>query len=206
MGRIGTLCVLLVCAAPAAAQDTGSAIAQTAVAATVQTAAAAIPQASSPDAETSRSVSGIVNADLLRLPFAQAPSQRTAPPNVRPPSQPALPSGPQQGFQWGEAFKQYLMLLMGQHLFRLPQERTQSELGGPFWADYVESVASLRGWNDGDTVFTNWVAHPMMGAVTGYIQIQNDPAGRRVEFGRSGAYWRSRGWALLASAIYSTQF
>jgi len=46
----------------------------------------------------------------------------------------------------------------------------------------------------------------MMGAVTGYIQIQNDPAGRQVEFGKSKAYWRSRGWALAAAAIYSTQF
>jgi len=195
MGRIGTLCVLLMCAAPAAAQGTGSAMAQVAATATVQDA--------SPDARTSPSVSGIVNAELLVIPFAQAPSQQTAPANVK---TPAPPSEPQQGFQWSEAFKQYLMLLMAQHIYRLPQEWTHSELGGPFWADYVESVASLRGWNDGDTFVTNYVAHPVMGAVTGLIQIQNDPAGRCVQFGKSRAYWHSRGWALAAAAIYSLQF
>jgi hypothetical protein len=186
--------VLLVGAAPGAAQDTGSAIAQAAAAATAQ------------DAARDASVSGIVNAGLLALPFAQASSPQTATQDAKSPTQPALPSEAQQGFQWSEAFKQYMMLLMAQHLYRLPQEWTHSELGGPFWADYVEAVASLRGWNDGDTFATNYIAHPVMGAVTGFIQIQNDPAGRRVQFGKSRAYWRSRGWALAASAIYSVQF
>jgi hypothetical protein len=67
-------------------------------------------------------------------------------------------------------------------------------------------VEGLHGWRDGDGLATNYLAHPMMGAVTGYIQVQNDPAGRSVEFGKSKAYWRSRGWALAAAAIYSTQF
>ncbi len=198
MSRIGTLCVLLCARPPWPRQDAGLAIAQPAAAATAQDA--------SRDATTVAPVSGIVNAGLLILPFAQAPSQPTAPPDVRALSQPAPPSGPQQGFQWGDAFKQYMMLLMGQHLYRLPQEWTHSELGGPFWADYVEAVASLRGWNDGDSFTTNYVAHPVMGAVTGLIQIQNDPAGRGVPFGRSRAYWHSRGYALVAATIYSLQF
>ncbi len=99
-----------------------------------------------------------------------------------------------------------MTVLTWQHSVRLFQEKTHTELGGPFWSDYVESVASLRGWGDGDSITTNFVAHPIMGAVSGYIQIQNDAAGRYVEFGSSRAYWRSRGWALAAAAIYSTQF
>jgi hypothetical protein len=194
------------CAAPVAAQDTGPAKAQDAAAAIAQESAASTAQGASRDATASSSVSGIVNAGLLVLPFAQASSQQTAPPDVKTPSQQAPPPEAQQGFQWAQAFKQYIMMLTFQHAVRLFQERTHSELGGPFWADYVESVSSLRGWNDGDSFTTNYVAHPMMGAVTGYIQIQNDPAGRRVQFGRSGAYWRSRGWALAAAAIYSAQF
>jgi hypothetical protein len=206
MSRIGTLCVLLMCAGPVAAQGTGPAIAQNAIAAPAQAAAAAPARDASRDATASSAVSGIVNAGLLVLPLGQAPSQQAVPPNVRTPSQLARPSEPQQGFQWAEAFKQYMMVLTFQHTVRLFQEKTHSELGGPFWADYVESVASLRGWADGDNFPTNYIAHPMMGAVTGCIQIQNDPAGRGVEFGRSGAYWRSRGWALAAAAIYSLQF
>ena len=93
---------------------------------------------------------------LPQDPGEQAPSQRTAPPNVRPLSPPTPPTESQQGFQWGEAFKQYMMMLTFQHIVRLPQGKTHSELGGPFWADYVESVASLRGWPDGDSAVINY--------------------------------------------------
>jgi hypothetical protein len=175
--------------------------------ATAQNAAVATAPDASRDATTSSSASGIVNAGLLVvLPLAQAPTQRTPLPDVKTPLQPARRSEPQQGFQWSEAFKQYMMVLTFQHSVRMFQKKTYSELGGPFWADYVESVASLRGWADGDSFPTNYVAHPIMGAVTGYIQVQNDPAGRYAEFGRSEAYWRSRGWALAAATIYSVQF
>ena len=33
----------------------------------------------------------------------------------------------------------------------------------------------MSGWNDGNPVITNYVGHPMMGAITGFVQIQNDP-------------------------------
>ena len=208
MDRIGILCVLLLCAAPVAAQGTGPAAAQHAAAATAQNTTARDP---SGDTNASSPVSGIVNAELLVLPFAQAsfaqaPGEQTAPPDVKTPSQPVRPSQPQKGFQWAAAFKQYMIFLTAEHLYRLPQKRTYSELGGPFWADYVESVSGLHGWMDIDEWPINFVNHPLMGAVSGYIQVQNDPAGRGVEFGKTKAYWRSRGWALVAAAIYSTQF
>jgi hypothetical protein len=206
MGKIGTLCVLLLCGAPVAAQGTGPLPGQSATAATVPSATAATALSASHDATTTPSVSGIVDTGLLVLPLTQAPSRQTAPRDGQITFAPARPSQPSQGFQWEDAFKQYLMVLTFQHSVRMFQKKTYSELGGPFWADYVESVASLRGWADGDNFQTNYVAHPMMGAVTGYIQVQNDPAGRYVEFGRSGAYWRSRGWALAAATIYSLQF
>jgi hypothetical protein len=46
----------------------------------------------------------------------------------------------------------------------------------------------------------------MMGAVSGYIQIQNDLSGRTALFGRSAEYWKSRCRALAWSATYSAQF
>ena len=190
--------MLLMCAAPAAAQGTA--------AATAPHTAAATSQDTAGDAKPPSSVSGIVDARLLVLPFEQAPGQLTAPQDLQIHPQPIRQARPAEGFQWEDAFKQYMMFLTFQHSWRLCQGWTQAELGGPFWADYVESVAGLRGWADGDPFPTNYVAHPMMGATSGFIQIQNDPAGRYVEFGRSGAYWRSRGWALAAAAIYSTQF
>ena len=63
-----------------------------------------------------------------------------------------------------------------------------------------------RGWRDGDPFLVNYIGHPMQGAVSGYILIQNDPRGQRQHFGDGALYWRSRlkaaGWNLL----YSTQF
>jgi len=199
MGHFGTLCVLVMCAAPVAAQDTAAPMAR-------ESRPAAVGPASS-DAANSVLPPGIVNPGLLVLSLNEAAPQVQRPPQEKPVlAQPPRPAQPRDGFQWRDAMKQYMTFLTFQHAWRLPQERTHSELGGPFWSDYVQSVESLNGWWDGDSLATNYLAHPMMGAVTGYIQIQNDPAGRYVEFGKSGAYWRSRAWAFAAAAIYSTQF
>jgi hypothetical protein len=68
-------------------------------------------------------------------------------------------------------------------------------------------VSSIHTWSDQDGILTNYVGHPMMGAVAGYIQIFNDPRGRRLEFdSSSGEYWSSRLKALAWSAAYSTQY
>lgn len=93
-----------------------------------------------------------------------------------------------------------------QHGVRLTQQKTFDQLSGPFFADYFESVKGLRGWQDGDSGFTNYVGHPMQGAVTGFIQVQNDPIGKRVKITDGSVYWKSRLKAMGWSAAYSTQF
>ena len=109
-------------------------------------------------------------------------------------------------YRWGAAVKQSLLFLSVQHGYALTQPKTRRELGGNFFKDYVSSVRSLRGWGDGGRFFTNYVAHPMQGSLLGFVQIQNDPAGARLRFGKDGAYWRSRMKALAWSAAWSTQF
>jgi len=111
-----------------------------------------------------------------------------------------------RGFRWKAALKQSLLLLSIQHGYAMTQPKTRRELRGPFLKDYFRSVRNLHGWDDGGRFFTNYVAHPLQGAVTGYIQVQNDPRGIRQQFGGSGAYWRSRLKALAWSAASSTQF
>jgi hypothetical protein len=76
----------------------------------------------------------------------------------------------------------------------------------PFWHDYVASVRqfNMRRWNDGDEFLVNYVGHPMQGAVSGFIEIQNDPTGREQEIGANRAYWMSRFKAFLWAAAYST--
>ena len=110
------------------------------------------------------------------------------------------------GFRWKSALRESLYFLSIEHGFRLFQKTTRRELLGPFFGDYKASVKNLGGWGDGDSKFTNYVAHPMQGAAAGYIQIQNDPQGRGQEFGRSKRYWHSRLKAFAWAAAYSTQF
>jgi hypothetical protein len=109
-------------------------------------------------------------------------------------------------FHWGAAFKQSLLFLSVQHGYALTQPKTRRELGGNFFEDYARSVRSLHGWGDGGRFFTNYVAHPMQGSLMGFVQVQNDPAGSRLRFGRTSEYWRSRMKALAWSAAWSTQF
>lgn len=109
-------------------------------------------------------------------------------------------------FHWRPALIQSSVFLGIQHSFRMATEPGSREgLKGPFFRDYFRSVRGFSGWGDGDPFIVNYVGHPMMGAVTGYIQIQNDAAGRVVSFG-SEEYWKSRLRAMVWSAAYSLQF
>jgi len=110
------------------------------------------------------------------------------------------------GFDWQAASNQSFFFLGIEHGIRMSQRKTRAELGGRFWEDYRNAVSGLGGWNDTDSWFTNYVAHPMQGAVTGFIQIQNDPRGMKLEFGDGPEYWRSRTKAMGWAALYSTQF
>ena len=111
-----------------------------------------------------------------------------------------------QSFHWLTAIKQSLLFLGVQHGYAMTQQKTRRDLKGPFFKDYVRSVKSLHGWEDGGQFFTNYVAHPMQGSLLGFIQIQNDPKGMNLSFDNSNAYWRSRLKALAWSAAWSTQF
>jgi hypothetical protein len=86
------------------------------------------------------------------------------------------------------------------------QPETRATMGGPFFQGYARSLDSLHGWADGDPFLVNYVGHPMQGAVSGYIFVQNDPRFLKAEFGRNSAYWKSRLRATAFSFVYSVQF
>lgn len=81
-------------------------------------------------------------------------------------------------------------------------------LNKPFWSDYWASLKqfNMGRWNDGDSIKVNYIGHPMQGAISGYIEVQNDPRGRTQEISRSEEYWRSRFRAFLWETVYSTQW
>ncbi len=116
------------------------------------------------------------------------------------------PEKPDRSFRWKAATEQTLLFLSIQHGYAFTQPKTRRDLHGPFFRDYFRSVASIGKWGDGGKFFTNYVAHPMQGALLGFVWVQNDPKGKAVPFGRSKAYWRSRAKALAWSAAWSTQF
>lgn len=109
-------------------------------------------------------------------------------------------------FHWKSSLIESGIFLGIQHGFRLTQEKTTRELGGPFFRDWAKSVKNLRGWNDGDSPFTNNFAHPLQGGVTGRIFVNNSDRAKKLEFGKSKDYWNSRFKAFAWSAAWSTQF
>jgi hypothetical protein len=56
-------------------------------------------------------------------------------------------------------------------------------------------------WDDGNPLLDQYVGHPMMGGITNYVWIQNDPKGATVQVGEPG-YWKSRMRALAFTTAY----
>jgi hypothetical protein len=114
---------------------------------------------------------------------------------------------PAPRFNWRGALAQSGFFLGVQHSLRMFQHKTRRHLDGPFWHDYVHSLEGLSGWDDGNPFITNYGGHPMMGSITGFIQIQNDPRGIALGWDPGNpAYWQSRFKGLGWAAIYSTSY
>ena len=144
--------------------------------------------------------------ELEKIPFQES-ILRSSKIKKKAADEEAVPDIPATGFNWRGALSQSFLFLGIQHGFALiSQEKTRRSLKGKFWGDYVDSVKSLHGWDDGGRFFTNYIAHPMQGALTGFIYVQNSPQAKRAQFGASRDYWSSRMKAMLWSAVWSTQF
>jgi hypothetical protein len=141
---------------------------------------------------------------------AESGASHGEPALVSPLTPPALASKSQEarreGFDWDSAMRQSLFMLAVQHGYRMTEDKTRRFLPGPFFKDWFGSVKNLHGWDDGGSVFGNYIAHPMQGAITGYIYINNSPTAKRLEFENSKAYWKSRMKAMGWSALTSAQF
>jgi hypothetical protein len=124
------------------------------------------------------------------------------------PSSP-LPQPPKDDprFHIGKAILQSFYFTALMNAWRISVEpSTRKDLKGKFWPEYVKSVESLRGWRDGDEFIVNYIGHPMQGAVSGYLQIQNDGRSRDLQISTNPEYWKSRLRALGWAALLSCQF
>jgi hypothetical protein len=118
-----------------------------------------------------------------------------------------------QGFHWRRALTESFTFLLIEHAYVVHTDFrwVVSENGIPFnhyWRDYKQALSEWThsGWNDGDPNWFGYIGHPIQGALTGFIQIQNDPKSEKLEFSKTKAYWKSRLKAALFNAAYSTQW
>lgn len=143
------------------------------------------------------------------LPDAPSATQRGLPDyhSVAMFLRPVQPARKQQTtFHWKAAVAQTFTLLAMEQSFRMVQTKTRDHLGGPFFADWFSCVGNLHGWNDGDSFLTNYIGHPIHSSWAGYIEIQNDPLGRDLQFENSERYWMSRFRALGWAELYEIQW
>ena len=76
----------------------------------------------------------------------------------------------------------------------------------PFWHDYIASLHqwNMGRWSDGDDFLVAYIGHPIQGAVTSFIEIQNDPHDRYLRFSNTRAYWLSRFKGMMWATVFST--
>lgn len=79
---------------------------------------------------------------------------------------------------------------------------------GKWFNRWINSAADWdwSRWSDQNGFMDDYVGHSMMGGITNYLWIQNDPKGMTVEFGNTPEYWRSRTRALIFSTAYSFEW
>jgi len=111
-------------------------------------------------------------------------------------------------FQWKSAWAQYSLEISIQHGWRFAHEAgTRDATGyGPWFHDWIASIGETRGWDDGDGWHASYVGHPLNGGIYGFIEQQNDPLYRKVEWGDGRIYWMSRLRAMAFAAMASTQW
>jgi hypothetical protein len=111
-------------------------------------------------------------------------------------------------FHWGRAIAQSAnFMAIQQGIMFASDQWTRSQFThGKWFKTYMKAIRGNDHWDDGDPIMDNYIGHPLQGALTGFIQIQNDPAGRHLEFENTRAYWKSRMKAMAWNAAYSAQF
>ena len=118
-----------------------------------------------------------------------------------------------QGIHWVRALTEsftFLIIEQG-YVVHTDFHWVVSENGIPFnhyARDYGQSLTSWwrAGWSAGEDPLYNYVGHPIQGAMTSYIEIQNDPKNENVEYANTKAYWFSRLKATIWNTVYSTQW
>ena len=126
---------------------------------------------------------------------------------------PDLPQGPtrvqeKSGIHWGPLVGEELLYISVKNVFRLYQNKTRSDVGGPFLDDwgYILRHINIDQWSDGGKWFTNDVGHPLDGSISAFIYRRNDDNTRslRLDF-HNREYRKGILKAFLIAALVSTE-
>jgi hypothetical protein len=110
-------------------------------------------------------------------------------------------------FRWLPAVGESLLYTGIMHSFDLAtQAGTRDSLNGHWFQQYTRSVSELRGWSDSDRFMAPYVGHPLEGSIFGFIERQNDPRYRFVQWGDGREYWVSLLRSMAYSAVWHTQW
>jgi hypothetical protein len=143
------------------------------------------------------SISNYPNADESRMPHSGSAAFIQTKPEVP----------PDKTVKWRVANQESLLFTGIMHTFNLWTEAgTRDTLNGHWLQNYLHSVGELRGWSDGDLFMSPYIGHTIEGAVFGYIERQNDPKYRAVQWGDGREYFISLLRSLAYSAIWHTQW
>ena len=122
---------------------------------------------------------------------------------------PMQPQAEKEPFHWDGLLLQSFSFMLVQNATRVitaDQHDRKLLLHKPYYSDYWASLGqfNMRRWNDGDSIPVNYIGHPMQGAISGYIEVQNDPRGRALKLSKGRPYWNSLFRAFLWETAYST--
>ncbi len=121
--------------------------------------------------------------------------------------QPEVPVPRDTKFGWRVATREAFLFTGVMHAFNLTTEAgTRDALNGPWFKDYTRSVSELRGWSDSDAFMAPYVGHTIEGSVFGYIERQNDPKYKNVQWGDGRDYFISLLRSMAFSAVWHTQW
>jgi hypothetical protein len=144
----------------------------------------------------------IDSPDLSNISSSKAKGLPTYPPGPAIRSTESAPS-----VEWRSLVNGSLFYLGVMHGFRIATEAgTREGLHNSVFGGYFKALGAMHGWSDGDGYYENYLGHPIQGAVSGYIWIQNDPRYRLVQFGKDRDYWMSRLRAYGFAWAFSEQF
>jgi hypothetical protein len=106
--------------------------------------------------------------------------------------------------QWKSLIREWWLFIAMEQAERIIKEpKTRSQLGGPFFRDWFDTVSVYHfdNWNDGGKVITSYLAHPAQGAIAEAIFWQNN---NRVRFADQDFHSKAYRHALLQAFAFAT--